>query len=116
MQEKNKREITALSAALSAHIARPETPPPSPQLLPVELVLQAVEAPLLHSVRRSVTSLMETLRSDIATMLQERNAEMYQSLWSRLSLTLRVVESLKEQIDREEAGYSVNTDINGQLT
>jgi hypothetical protein len=106
--EKSKRETAALSAALSAHIARPETPPPSPQLLPAEHVLQAVQAPVLHSVRKSVISLIEALRSDIATMLQERNADLYDSLWSKLSLTLQVVEALKAQMDQEDADYSMN--------
>jgi hypothetical protein len=47
--------------------------------------------------------MIEELKVGVAAMLQERNKDMYEALWSKLSLTLKMVEGLTAQIVEEEA-------------
>jgi len=105
-REKDLKEIGALNAALSAHITRPPSPPASPRTLPPEYILQVIEEPLLESVRSNIEPLIHQLRGSIQDMLCTQNAEMYDTLWGKLSLTLRMVEAISARISQREAGGS----------
>jgi hypothetical protein len=103
-REKDLMEIAALNAALSAHIARPLSPPASPRIIPPEYILQVIEEPLLESVRSNIEPLIHELRTNIQDMLRTQNAEMYDTLWGKLSLTLRMVEAISARISQRETG------------
>jgi len=101
MQEQNRREIAALTAALTAYDEN-LSPPASPQALPADFVLKAVEQPILERVRTNVLAMIEELRMGVASMLQSRNKEMYEAMWTKLNLTVTMVESLAAKIVEEE--------------
>jgi len=42
--------------------------------------------------------MLSSMRDNIEALLQERNTEMYQMLWKRLSLTLKLVETLSARL------------------
>src|SRR6202042_848293 len=54
-QEQKMREIKTLNAALQAYMARPPSPPP---LLPVEIIINMIEEPLLDAVREYIRTLL----------------------------------------------------------
>jgi hypothetical protein len=102
LQGELEGKIAVLSGII-AHIARPEASPLSPRLLTAEMVLDAIEAPIVQSVNSIVSSFAERTLSEFREMLTERNAHLYQSLWNNLSPTLRVLEALEAQMVQEDA-------------
>ncbi|EGO21484.1 hypothetical protein SERLADRAFT_396341 [Serpula lacrymans var. lacrymans S7.9] len=98
MLEKNKKDQEVLNAALQAFVSRPRSPPPS-ALLPPEYLLQTVEEPILASVRSHIQPLFSQLRIELAEMLRTRNADIYNALWPKLGLTLRMIDTIQARIN-----------------
>ncbi|KAF8628388.1 hypothetical protein AX15_003913 [Amanita polypyramis BW_CC] len=103
------KTIEALKAAHDAHMARPISPPVSPSLPPLDYIVQSVHDPLLEAARSAIKPMLSNMRDNIQGLLQERHAEMYQTLWKRLSLTLRLVDALSARLpppqgDRDRSG------------
>jgi hypothetical protein len=101
-REKNRNAIEALKAALAAHVAHPPSPPRSPRIPAQDYVLNVIEEPLLDVVHSSVKPLIEDLRSEVVDMLRNQNTEMYETLWGKLSVTLRLVETISGRIEKGE--------------
>ena len=93
------REIKTLNAALQAYMDRPPSPPP---LVPAEIILNMIEEPLLDAVREDIRTLLLQLRAEVQHTVFEGDAEVYQAVWSKLALTLRMVEALARQMDLED--------------
>lgn len=106
-REKDHRAIEALQAALAAHIAHP-SPPRSPCIPTEDYVLNIIEEPLLDVVHSTVKPLIDNLRTEVEDMLRNQNTEIYQTLWGKLSLTLRMVETISGRIEKGDE-ISLNT-------
>ncbi|KAF8077937.1 hypothetical protein FPV67DRAFT_1463491 [Lyophyllum atratum] len=99
-REQDRKTVNALEATLQAYMNHP----PSnavPSLTHDQLVVRMQE-PLVDIVRATVRPLIETLRDQVQKMLNCQNQEMYKTLWSKLSLTLRMVETISQRIERAE--------------
>ncbi|KII88492.1 hypothetical protein PLICRDRAFT_161638 [Plicaturopsis crispa FD-325 SS-3] len=102
--EKQRAEMNTISAALAAHLARPPSPPTSP--ISPEYILQAIEQPLTDSVHAHVQPLIDNLREQIGELLKARNAETYATLWNKLTMTLRVMETLSARVEKEQGALA----------
>jgi hypothetical protein len=98
-QEKNKREINAINAALQAYMDRPSSPA---RIVPPELILRAIEDPLFSAVREDIGVMLSELRQHVEETIAERNAEIYHAVWSKLGLTFEMVETLAAYLEREQ--------------
>ncbi|KIL69758.1 hypothetical protein M378DRAFT_7570 [Amanita muscaria Koide BX008] len=107
-RDQQGKAIEALQAAVAAHTARPTSPPISPVLPPIDYIVQAVHDPLLDAARSAIKPLLTSTKEDIEGLLKERHAEMYQTLWSRLGLTLKVVDALSARIGPSGSSSSVD--------
>ncbi|KAF8636663.1 hypothetical protein AX17_003469 [Amanita inopinata Kibby_2008] len=92
------KAIEALRAAHAAHIARPVSPPNSPYLPPMDYIVQSIHDPLIDAARSALQPMLNSMRESVQALLQNRNAEMYETLWSRLALTMRLVEALSVRL------------------
>jgi len=99
-REKDRRTIEALQAALAAHVAHPPSPPRSPRIPAQNYVLDLIEEPLLDVVHTNVKPLIDDLRAEVEGMLRNQNTEIYETLWGKLSLTLRMVETISGRIEK----------------
>jgi hypothetical protein len=62
----------------------------------------------LEVVFTSVKPLIDDLRAEIENMLRSQNTEIYETLWGKLSLTLRMVETISGRIEkRDEIGFNI---------
>lgn len=88
-------------------MAHPPSPPRSPRIPTQDYVLNLIEEPLLEVVHTSVKPLIDDLRTDVEDMLRNQNTEMYETLWGKLSLTLRMVSTISGRIEKgDEMGHS----------
>jgi hypothetical protein len=90
--------VEALKAAHAAHVARPASPPVSPTLPQIDFIVQTIQDPLLEAARSAIKPMLSSMRDNIQALLEERNTEMYQMLWKKLSLTLKLVEALSARL------------------
>ena len=102
MVEKQRKERAALTTAFAAHIARPVSPPPSPQIVPTEYVLSSVEASVLESARAQLQPLVDEMRKNVEEMLLTQHAEVHNSLSGKMSVILRMLDSVSARVNREE--------------
>jgi len=107
-REKDRNAVEALKAALVAHVAHPPSPPRSPRIPTQDYILNFIEEPLLEVVHTNVKPLVDDLRSDVEHMLRNQNTELYETLWEKLSLTLRMVEAISGRIEKgDEIGFNI---------
>ncbi|GLB34944.1 hypothetical protein LshimejAT787_0205090 [Lyophyllum shimeji] len=99
-REKDRKTIEALDTAYQAYINNPPTV--SPATLTHDQLVQFLHEPLLDMVRDNVRPVIEELRLQVQDMLNQQNTEMYKTLWNKLSLTLRMVETISQRIERAE--------------
>jgi hypothetical protein len=107
MQEQmkcDKKATEALSAALTAHLNRPPSPPSSPAVIPQEYILQILDEPIQDSVRAHIKQLLNRLRTDVENMMRTKNEELYGTLWGKLALTLRMVDAVARKVNQEQGG------------
>jgi hypothetical protein len=97
------KAIEALQAAQAANVARPISPPVTPNLPPIDYIVQTVHDPLLEAARAAIKPLLVNAKEDIQGLLKERDADMYQILWRRLASTLKAVDSLSARLASNEA-------------
>lgn len=90
--------VEALNAAHAAHVARPASPPLPPTLPQIDFIVQSIQDSFLEQARAAIKPMLDSMRENIQTLLQERNTEMYQTLWKRLSLTLKLVETISARL------------------
>jgi hypothetical protein len=101
--EQNKKDIKALNLALSSRkMARTQRKHYLPDLAP-EYILQAIETPLSDSIHITVQSMIKGLNVSITDMLRTDHADMYNTIWPKLSLTLQVVDKLTAMVVQEDS-------------
>lgn len=99
--ERDKKAAEALSAALAVQIANPPQPAPSPTALPQEYILQILDEPIQDSVRAHIKHLLNRLRADVENTMRTKNEELYGTLWGRLTLTLKMVDTIARKVNQE---------------
>jgi hypothetical protein len=98
--ERDKSKTEALGAALRAHLSHASSPP-SPPPIPQEYILQVLDEPIKDSVRAHIKHALEGLRADVETLLRTKNDELYDALWGKLTLTLKMVEAIARRVNQE---------------
>lgn len=106
-REKHRTTIEALEAAVAAHIAQPPSPPGSPRIPTRDYILEELEEPIVDMVRTHTKPLIETMRSQVEELLRIQNKEMYDLFSSKLTLTLRTVETISGRIGAPERPNTV---------
>ncbi|KIK59859.1 hypothetical protein GYMLUDRAFT_245057 [Collybiopsis luxurians FD-317 M1] len=91
---KDKDEIKALSATLKAYCDKPVSPPSSP--FDPKAVIDDMKDQITQLVHNAVKPHIEGARSALAEDLQKYDSELYSMLWSKLSLTNKVIAAVSE--------------------
>jgi len=99
-RERDRKTIHALDTAYEAYVNNPPTI--APTSLTHDQLVQFLEEPLLDMVHANVQPVIEQLREHVQAMLSKQNTEVYKTLWDKLSLTLRMVETISQRIERAE--------------
>jgi len=92
--QQNEKEVEALSAALQAYIAQAPPPPPKPVIPTTEYLMEELEDAILSSVSKHAKHILENIRGEVSSMLQKESASMYESLWPKIELILRMVDTV----------------------
>jgi len=77
-------------------------PPPS---IPLQHVMNALEAPMKKMLQDDITTLIDSFREEMEALVQSRNED-YQSLWEKLGVTEKMVGAIARQVEREQAGLA----------
>ncbi|KAE9400832.1 hypothetical protein BT96DRAFT_992697 [Gymnopus androsaceus JB14] len=91
---KDKNEIEALSAALSAYREKPVSPPSSP--FDPETIVLDMEDQIKTLVQNAIRPQIEDSRSTLTEDLKKHDSELFTTLWSKLSLTHKVIAAVTE--------------------
>ena len=101
--DKGRKHTEALNAALSVHLARSPSPTPAPTSEPAN-ILAALEIPIQESVLNQVNPLLDSLYLSITNHINAQNQELNASLWSKLQMTLKMVNAIAKKVDQENRG------------
>ncbi|KAF9069696.1 hypothetical protein BDP27DRAFT_1325217 [Rhodocollybia butyracea] len=97
----DKTEVEALNAALTAYREKPVSPPSSP--FDPEATMLDMEDQIKELVRNAIKPHVEETRSALVEDLQRYDSELYSMLWSKLSLTTKVIGAVSEATNRPTA-------------
>ncbi|KAG6900887.1 hypothetical protein C0993_010006 [Termitomyces sp. T159_Od127] len=101
-RQKDQKTIAALEEAVKTYTEDP--PQPAVPGLTHDQIIHLMDEPLLDIVRAHIQPLLEQLRNKVQEMLNTQNSEMYKALWGKLSLTLRMVETISKRLERVDQG------------
>jgi hypothetical protein len=101
-QERNDKEIAAMMAALSAHLARPLSPPPSPLIVPVDHILKSVAPAIRRDVLKMVQPGIDELSVNVEEMLRASCQEVTSSLSGKIDDVSRMVNSVSVRVEASE--------------
>ncbi|KAH9951893.1 hypothetical protein B0H21DRAFT_705064 [Amylocystis lapponica] len=102
--EESRQEIRALSAAVTAHLSHSADPPPIPQVPEMETIVAAVEPVVLQSVREDMKPLLDGMHTTIDNMLQDQKSQVYATVLSKMSTTIKTVEVVSDWMERIRKG------------
>ncbi|KAG6820356.1 hypothetical protein H0H93_001548 [Arthromyces matolae] len=104
-RERDQKTIAALEAAVQMYTENPvATTAPAVPSLSLDQIVDLMEDPLVDIVRETARPLLEDLREQVQTMLNTQNEEMYKTLWGKLSLVLKMVETISKRMERIDQG------------
>lgn len=105
-REANVQAIQTFEKALNAYISRPPSPPatPSTTVPPFEYIFQSLEEPMVQSLRSHLVPAIEDLRKDVENMVHTQNAELYSTLWDKITVTLKVLEMIQSRVNQGDIG------------
>ncbi|KAF8902737.1 hypothetical protein CPB84DRAFT_830978 [Gymnopilus junonius] len=136
-QESNAKKLETLGFALKAYTTRPPSPPASPlndglttstgtgtgttttSLSPspssttsgpspsAAYILQALQSSLTNALRETIQPLAEEVRRDIERIVEDRNRELFGTVWGVLQRTFVVVEQIRKRVAAGEGGEGV---------
>ena len=55
---------------------------------------------MIQSVRSHLVPVIEDLRKDVENMVHTQNAELYSTLWNKITVTLKVLEMIQSRINQ----------------
>ena len=100
-RDANVRIIQTFERALNAYISQPPSPPSTPlNLPPFDYIFQSLEEPMVQSVRSHLVHVVEELRKDVENMVRTQNAELYSTLWNKITVTLKVLDMIQSRINQ----------------
>jgi hypothetical protein len=100
-RDANAQIIQTLEKALNAYISQPPSPPATPlNLPPFDYIFQSLEEPMIQSVRSHLVQVIEELRRDVENMVRTQNAELYSTLWNKITVTLKVLDMIQSRINQ----------------
>ena len=101
-RDANVHIIQTFEKALNAYLSQPPSPPTTPllNLPPFEYIFQSLEEPMVQSVRSHLVHVVEELRKDVENMVRTQNAELYSTLWNKITVTLKVLDMIQSRINQ----------------
>ncbi|KAI0647248.1 hypothetical protein C8Q79DRAFT_615438 [Trametes meyenii] len=93
-------EIRALSAAVTAYIARPLNPPLPPGPLTADTIIEAIRPKLIEAARDDLLPILEEVRGHIEKELQEQSTLVTTELRIQMSPLVRSVEWISAWVER----------------
>ncbi|KAG1753483.1 hypothetical protein EDB19DRAFT_1903140 [Suillus lakei] len=94
--QQNNEQVEALAAALQAYISQAPPPPPQPVIPTHEYLMEELEDHILSGIIKAIEPTLRGMKDDVTKMLNEGNAALYQTLWPKLELVLRMVDTVKK--------------------
>ena len=101
-RDANVHIIQTFEKALNAYISQPPSPPATPllKLPPFDYIFQSLEEPMVQSIRSHLVHVVEELRKDVENMVRTQNAELYSTLWNKITATLKVLDMIQSRINQ----------------
>ena len=100
-RDENVRIMQTLEQALNAYIAQPPSPPATPvNMPPFDYIFESLEDPMVQSIRSHLVHVVEELRKDVENMVHTKNAELYSTLWSKITVMLNVLGMIQSRINQ----------------
>lgn len=94
--QQNNEHVEALAAALQAYISQAPPPPPQPVIPTHEYLMEELDEHILSSSMKAIEPLLQEMKEEVSKMLSDGNKAMYETLWPRIDLVLRMVETVKK--------------------
>lgn len=68
---------------------------------------------MIQSLRSYLVPAIEDLRKDVEKMVHTQNAELYSTLWNKMTVTLKVLEMIQSKINNGdiEPGQSLSENV-----
>lgn len=96
MVQQNNEQIKALAAALQAYISHAPPPPPQPVIPTHEYLMEELEDHIHSSCIMAIEPLLREMKDEVSKMLTDENDAMYQTVWPKIELVLRMVDTVKK--------------------
>lgn len=96
MVQQNNEQIKALAAALQAYISHAPPPPPQPVIPTHEYLMEELEDHIHSSCIKAIEPLLREMKDEVSKMLTDENDAMYQTVWPKIELVLRMVDTVKK--------------------
>ncbi|KAI0673021.1 hypothetical protein C8Q78DRAFT_970457 [Trametes maxima] len=111
-------EIRALSAAVTAYIARPLNPPLPPGPLTADTIIEAIRPKLIDAARDDLLPILEEVRAHIEKELQEQSTQVTTELRVQMAPLVRSVEWISAWVERirVHSGSMTTTSTNATNT
>lgn len=55
---------------------------------------------MIQAIRSNLVPAIEDLRKDVEDMVRTHNAELYSTLWNKITVTLKVLEMIQSKINQ----------------
>ncbi|KAF8963252.1 hypothetical protein BDZ97DRAFT_1040158 [Flammula alnicola] len=98
-QQSSSNTLDTLKTALKAYTTRPPSPPLSPKLPSPSYLLQSLEEPLIDALRTSIRPLVEEVRGDVEAVVENKNRELYTTVWPKIEYTLKILDTIQRRIE-----------------
>jgi len=89
-------QVGALAAALQAYISQAPPPPPKPVIPTTEYLTEELEDEIISSINKRITPTLANIRDEISSMLEKESSTLYQNLWPKIELVLRMVDTVSK--------------------
>ncbi|KAG1782511.1 hypothetical protein EV702DRAFT_386306 [Suillus placidus] len=94
--QQNNEQVEALAAAIQAYISQAPPPPPQPVIPTHEYLMEELEDHIFSSCTKAIEPLLREMKDEVSKMLNDENDTMYQTLWPKIELVLRMVDTVKK--------------------
>jgi hypothetical protein len=94
--QQNNEQVEALAAALQAYISQAPPPPLQPVIPTHEYLMEELEDQIHSSCTNAIMPLLREMKDEVSKMLTDENDAMYQTLWPKIELVLRMMDTVKK--------------------
>lgn len=94
--QQNNEQIKALATALQAYISHAPPPPPQPVIPTHEYLMEELEDHIHSSCIMTIEPLLREMKDEVSKMLTDENDAMYQTVWPKIELVLRMMDTIKK--------------------